>query len=225
MASPRGFVLPRAKTVGRDDFLVSLARGKQVLHLGCVDHPLLDERLRTGQLLHQKLAGAATKLWGVDLDAEGIRKLREEHRIADLLVCDAEHLEAVASIVGRVDLVVAGEILEHVHNPGLVLKSVHAILASHGTLVVTVPNALGLRVWLHGLRGRESVHPEHVAYFSPYTTYNVLQKLGFDVEELLSYWYPSTRRGVNLVKQLVVGGLTKRLPFMGDGVIAVARRR
>jgi 2-polyprenyl-3-methyl-5-hydroxy-6-metoxy-1,4-benzoquinol methylase len=220
--TPVGFLLPKAPAIDRDELIVDRCKGKVVLHLGCVDYPLLDERLLTNQLLHQKLVQSAKSVWGVDLDEAGIRRLTAECRIDKLLVADAEHLETVAGRIEQPEIVVAGEILEHVNNPGLVLAGIRNLLQPGGELLITVPNALAMRIWVHTFRHRENIHPDHVVYFSPYTISNLVSRFGFRVTRLWWYWYPSTRPTVNVVKQKLFRWLAKRWSFIGDGLILLA---
>ena len=65
--------LPSAKVVDRESFILSRCHGARVLHLGCVDSGLLEERLSCGNLLHAALAKASRDLWGIDLDAAGLQ--------------------------------------------------------------------------------------------------------------------------------------------------------
>ena len=57
--------LPNVKVVSdRHPFIVNRCRGKTVLHIGCVDSGLLEERYKQGQLLHQKIEEVALRQWG-----------------------------------------------------------------------------------------------------------------------------------------------------------------
>ncbi len=219
-----GFLLPRVNAIDRDELILKLCTAKNVLHLGCVDYPLLAERLRTNQLLHQKILRVAKKVWGVDVDAEGISMLRDLYKIPDLIVADAEELETIRSTLNNVEVVVAGEILEHVNNAGKVVSGIRDLLPVGGTLIVSVPNALALRIWFHTLRHRENIHPDHVVYYSPYTLSNFLQRFGFATRELYTYWYPSTRPTVNALKQVLFRQFSKRWSYIGDGIVAIATK-
>jgi SAM-dependent methyltransferase len=217
--TPVGFILPTAAAVERDELILEQCSGKVVLHLGCVDYPLLEERLRTNQLLHQKLLNRAQSVWGVDIDEAGIRMLTNDFGIDKLLTVDAERLDLIADRVEQPDIVVAGEILEHVNNPGLVLTGIRNLLRPGGELLVSVPNALAMRIWFHTFRHRENIHPDHVVYFSPYTISNLVGRFGFRVSSLWWYWYPSTRPRVNAIKQWIFRRVAERWSFIGDGLI------
>src|SRR5579872_4645417 len=63
---------------GRQDFVIERCKGKRVLHIGCVDAGLMEERFQAGVLMHQRLAKVAGDLWGLDIDAEGIAFLEQK---------------------------------------------------------------------------------------------------------------------------------------------------
>lgn len=65
-------LLPKANLIrGRHPFIVDYCIGKKVLHIGCVDAGLMEERYKQNELLHQKLDKVASLLYGIDIDAGG----------------------------------------------------------------------------------------------------------------------------------------------------------
>jgi len=181
--------LPKVPVVhGRQELILAKCRGKRVLHLGCVDAGLLRERFEAGELMHQKLAGVAGELWGVDIDEEGISFLRGQG-FDNLVTGDICELDKIGGVQDRdFDVIVASEVVEHLLNPGLFLNSVKMIMAPRRTeLIVTVPNAFRVGTLLSLLRGVEYVHPDHNYWFSYHTATNLLRKCGFDIAEVLVY--------------------------------------
>lgn len=220
----RRFALSRARPIDRRGYILEQCRGKSVLHLGCVDHPILQERLSSGDLLHAAIAGVASTLYGVDVDRDGLEQMRAagfEH----LYHGDAEQLGALQ--LGRTfDVVVAGEVLEHLANPGLFLREIPRYLASGGKLVVTVPSAQSMRLIVNALRGREVVHPDHNAYYSPVTLSHLLESHRFAVEELHPYWANARPQPFALrLYDHSVRLLRLVSPWLGEGLVATARVR
>lgn len=172
----------------RHAFVVDACRGRDVLHVGCVDHGYLHDRLRTGRLLHRSIDEVARSVTGIDIDDDGIETLREAG-FDDVLAANAETLDADPRMAGRTwDVIVATEILEHLSNPGLMLDGLRAIAARNGArLIVSVPNAY--RIWsvLYALRGYEFVHGEHHYWFSPQTLVHLLSSHGFEVDTIHPY--------------------------------------
>jgi SAM-dependent methyltransferase len=172
----------------RHGLLVSRCRGKKVLHLGCVDVGLVEERFRRGELLHQRLAAVASELWGVDIDAAGIAFLRSQG-FTNLLAGDICQLHDLATLRGQdFDVIVASEVVEHLSNPGLFLSGIRNLMAPGRTeLIVTVPNAFRVETLLWLLRGVECVHPDHNFWFSYRTATNLLHKSGLTIGAVYAY--------------------------------------
>jgi 2-polyprenyl-3-methyl-5-hydroxy-6-metoxy-1,4-benzoquinol methylase len=173
---------------GRQGFLLACCAGKTVLHVGCVDSGLTAERLARGELLHQRLAGVATELWGTDVDAVGIRLLLDHgfDRVLPVDLSSGSPGPVLASV--DFDLIVLGEVLEHLANPGQLLCGVRSLMRPGRTrLIVSVPNAFSLAALSSFLGGVEVVHPDHNFYFSRHTLQTLLGKSGLRVLEEYVY--------------------------------------
>jgi SAM-dependent methyltransferase len=126
--------------------------GRHVLDLGCRDGALT-----------QAYAGG-NEIVGVDADREALaeaQKLGIETRWADL--DDALPFES-----GTFDIVVAGELLEHLRDPRSVVSEVLRVLRGGGTFVGSVPNAYRLKNRLRFLGGLKPENdPTHLQMFAP----------------------------------------------------------
>lgn len=194
----------------------------EVAHLGCADSPYTAELLAAGALLHARLVRAGP-VTGIDVDAEGLELLRRALPGERFVLADVTG-EVPESERGRYDLVIAGEVLEHVPDADAFLRGCRALLAPSGRLCVTVPNACSPKIGLRSLAGRESVHPDHRVYYGPRTLTRTLAGAGFAVEAMASCFAPiGGRVGRTVVNPLlrldhrVFGGP------VGEGLIAVAR--
>ena len=207
----------------RVDYLKDRCRGKSVLHLGCADWPYTNQRLEMGGLLHLELAGIASELWGFDFDEPGIEILRKRG-VPNLYRADLEHLEAV-EVNRTFEVILAGEVIEHLPNPGLFLRGIRRFMGSETLMVITTINAYcGLRFLIYALRGRggttEPVHPDHVAYYSFATIHRLLDKVGMDVRRFLFYDIgPEHRPHHEAYKNWINDLLVRFSPQLADGVI------
>jgi SAM-dependent methyltransferase len=126
--------------------------GRHVLDLGCRDGALT-----------QAYAGG-NEIVGVDADRQALaeaQKLGIETRWADL--DDALPFES-----STFDIVVAGELLEHLRDPRSVVSEVLRVLRAGGTFVGSVPNAYRLKNRLRFLRGLKPENdPTHLQMFAP----------------------------------------------------------
>ena len=215
--------LPRGAPVDRLDALVDAARGKRVVHVGFVDE-LLEQKRAEGVWLHERLAAVAASLVGLDSSPEGIERARELGHEAHAL--DAQSREAVAALgLAPADVVIAGEIVEHLDAPGPFLRAMRELVGSGGLLVVTTPNAYRLLNVLAPLTGTELVHPDHTAWHSPRTLRTLLERSGWRVERIAYYRAPRRRGtpGTNVLRA-ATAALSRIRPHWSDGLIAWARR-
>jgi len=127
--------------------------GRRVLDLGC----------RDGALTREYAGG--NEVVGVDADREALaeaEKLGIETRWADL---DQPLPFDDASF----DVVVAGELLEHLRDPRRLVVDVHRVLRNGGTFVASVPNAYRAKNRLRFLLGRKPEDdPTHLQMFAPH---------------------------------------------------------
>lgn len=213
--------------VQRVDYLKQACKAQSVLHLGCTNWPYLDQSKQDDRFLHQALAKVTSELWGLDQDREGLEALRNQG-FDHLHHGDLEDLSPT-SITRTFDVVLAGEVIEHLSNPGLFLRGVTRFMTAETELIVTTVNAYcAFRAAIYALRGRggrnEPIHPDHVAYFS-YNTLELLgRRAGFHLDQF--YFYDIGREHRQFVGRStrLINDLTTRLfPQMADGVIAVFR--
>ena len=197
------FPVPKVQSVvGRMDFVLEKCKGKKVLHLGCVDEGLTAERINTKNLLHFKLIDVATEVWGVDISKEGL-KLLEANGADNLVWGDIEQIDKIHEIKGHdFDVILLTEVLEHLNNPGLFLQGVKNLFHFNTIMIITVPNGLRLTGLLRQMQGYELVHPDHNYWFSYKTIRTLMEKNGYDINEMLTYSLFNTRISVdNIVKK------------------------
>ena len=184
--------------------------------------------------LHSRLAEAADSLVGLDSDEQGVDWARSEGFEAQ--VVDAQSPEAVAALgLEPADLVVAGEVIEHLDAPGPFLRAMRVLTRPEGRLVLTTPNAYRVLNFLAPLSGAELVHPDHTAWHSPQTLRTLLERSGWTVDEVAYYRNPRRRvaRGDGLrpflaghaanLARATLGAAGRLAPYWSDGIVVWAR--
>ena len=113
-------------------FISSRCKNKIVLDLGCVQHDL--EKLHNGLWIHGSIKEVASELIGLDYLEEEVKKLNE---LGFNIVCgNAELFE----LNRKFDVIVAGDIIEHLNNFGNFLESCVNHMATDGRLIITSAN-------------------------------------------------------------------------------------
>ena len=223
------FRVPKVKIVsGRMDFVLERCEGKKVLHLGCVDEGLTEERIKKGELLHTRLIDVAKEMWGVDISVEGIELLKE-CGINNLVVGNIEHLEQMEELKQQnFDVILLTEVLEHLNNPGLFLQGVKNLFSQNTIMIITVPNGLRLTGLGYTLKGYEFIHPDHNYWFSYKTLDTLMKKNGYCVKEILVYSffdYNVSLKKIKKIPKVIIGKcLSHYNPFfVSDGIIIIAK--
>ena len=213
------FVLPSVG-VDREKFIIEECTNKRVLHLGCADWPFTEGRIQDGTWLHYKLSTVARTCLGVDDHGESVVSLSNDYGINNIIVGDAERLGELD--IGKFEVVVAGEIIEHLNNPGLLFESVKNVLEEDGKLLITTINAYCLRRFVRIPFGRESVHPDHVYYFSHSTLMTLATRFGFILEGAYSYKINNRKPYLPYVVERLATMIT---PNWGEGIVHLYSNR
>ena len=225
--------LPPAALVDRFDYLCDLARGRRVVHVGFVDLGCQMLNEQSGAWLHEHLSRSARELVGIDLDTEGVELART--RGYEAYAVDCRDVDAVRALgITPADVVVAGEVIEHLDDPGGFLDGVHALVAPGGLLVVTTPNASGLVNAAALLGNLEVNHPDHVALYTCTTLDTMLTRHRWQPIEHAVYVQQVKSNGTDTRSRVLASGaravlglerLLARLgrPYAADGLIVTAR--
>ena len=84
-------------------------------------------------------------------------------------------------------MILAGEIFEHLDNPGKALDSVREKMKPFSKFIITVPNAYSFKGFVRALLKYELIHPDHTLHHSPHTLKTLLSRYGFNVDLYFSY--------------------------------------
>ncbi len=204
----------------RERWIRDRCRGQVVLHVGCADREAFEQAPQ--RHLHRQLADVTARLAGIDVDAEGIVRLHDAG-YTELMVADvgtaAGRKQALSLVqqLGRLDRIVAGDVVEHVEDPGrFVTGLVKLNRATGAPCILTTINHTYAGGFLDALRLRERVHPEHTAYYSMTTLKNLLLRCGA-TESMRFHYYtnPSPRPLRGIAKR----AFTRMFPPLAEGLI------
>ena len=213
------------KTVQRLSTIRKLCQGRKTLHLGCTDSPFTETAIKNRSLLHFELKDAASELYGFDNDPTAIDILKL-HGINNLYQADLERLSEV-NLDETFDVIIAGEVIEHLSNPGLFLLGIGRFLRPGGKLVISTVNAYcAFRFAMLAISGKggvnEPIHPDHTAYYSFKTLKLLVERNGFKFEEFMFYDLGVEHRaGVKWVYRLINDFAVSLFPQFSDGIMAI----
>ena len=145
---------------------------------------LLDYGCGAGNMLKAALARGWSRACGIEIGEKARTALRKKGFEV------YENLRGAESLRGQVDTVTMIQVMEHLVEPGAVLKDVAEMLRPGGVFVVEVPNAGSLRALIAGsmLAGifprpvqRYQAFPIHLYHFEASQLKALLAKYGFQI--------------------------------------------
>jgi 2-polyprenyl-3-methyl-5-hydroxy-6-metoxy-1,4-benzoquinol methylase len=170
----------------RADARVSLISGvlgnrrfnSRVLDLGCRDGFLSDKIF------------AECSITGVDVDLEGLERCKERALYSGNNVRTVHaDLNQKIPVKGSFDVVFAGEVIEHLIDPSLLISEAARLMSKQSFFVGSTPNAARLDKRIQLLFGRdpkEFSDPTHLQYFTSDSLSKVLSKT-FPKVTILAY--------------------------------------
>ena len=117
------------------------------------------------------------------------------------------------------EVIVAGEIIEHLSNPGLFSEGIKHLTSKNGIFIFTTVNAYCLRRFIRILFGIESVHPDHKFYFSHSTLTSLLERHRFKIKKRFNYRLPKGSSRIPYIFELLISVISNNLV---EGILYVA---
>lgn len=165
----------------RIDILLDYVEDKTVLDLGCIEHEsAIAENAQWW--LHALIQKKAKTLLGVDYNQEACAELNEKGY--HIRAADVESL----NLGEKFDVVMSGELFEHLSNHRSFLESVKRHLNEDGIWVASMPNGNSLNYFAQTLVFAHEVDAwDHTSFFTPVTLSVMLKKCGFTPVKIILY--------------------------------------
>lgn len=153
----------------------AVGRPRTVLDVGC------------GIGLNGAVAKAkGARVVGIELDPDRAARARE--RLDEVLTVDLETDALERALAGRrFDLILFGDVLEHLRDPGTLLRRLVPHLEDGGHVVVSLPNVAAWTVRLGLLAGRFDYEPSgilddtHLRFFTRRTAIELVERAGLEL--------------------------------------------
>jgi 2-polyprenyl-3-methyl-5-hydroxy-6-metoxy-1,4-benzoquinol methylase len=158
-------------------FMVKYCQDKDVLDIGCVQH---DPQAYKGRFwVHKAVKSVARSILGLDLHEEGVKVLQAQG--FNVIAADAENF----ALDRQFDVILAGDIIEHLGDLNGFLRSCKTHLKPNGRLLVSTPNPWYWRNVLKAALHTEVLNnPEHVVWICPRLLRQLVRRHDMDVGEI-----------------------------------------
>ena len=166
-----------------------LIKNKDVLDVGCVEHTV--EALKINPFWVHNFLKDNSNVLGIDILADDVKMLVANGY--NMKVANAETFK----LKKKFDVIFAGELIEHLSNPGLFLQQSKKHLRENGILIITTPNTFYTPRLLECIRKIDDnpiVNAEHTNWFSPSTLKTLFRREGFDIISIKGFDAASLKR-------------------------------
>jgi len=181
-----------------------------ILDVGCGDGSLLERFIPEG-----------TSVWGIEPDLDD-SKIASNKGIKVI----ASNVEAAFQQINlEFDVILYADVLEHLHNPELILKKTKAFMSSSSKVLISVPNIANISTRIGLLFGkfnyteRGILDKTHLRFFTQKSLMDMIDGCGFSliekritpipIELFFPNWVPS---GISCSCQQILYFLTKVFP-------------
>lgn len=159
------------------DWIMPFVQGRKVLDLGCVRHTL--DETEKPDWLHGQICKKARTVLGIDYLENAVAGLQK--RGFNVICANVETM----NIGDRFEVIVAGDLIEHLNNFGQFLDRIHAHLDDQGIALVTTPNPVNpLRFASILFRGEAGANPEHTCWFTQQVLQQLVARYGLEISEI-----------------------------------------
>jgi len=206
----------------REAEIIKASQGLDVCHIGCVGVHMED-------IFHLRLAHECKYLLGVDINMQGLDMMKKNYpnmQYAFFNLEDKRKDELPHHWISRFDVIVLGEVVEHVGNAMNFIKRASDMLKKDGQIIITVPNAFSLRSFVNiALANAELVRTDHTSYYSYTTIQTLLESCNCEILNLDFYSDITTtsNKASRFFKILFNKTVLVHRPAIAEGIFIKAR--
>lgn len=218
--------LPKLDYVSVEDWILSQVKGRSILHLGCAGDYL---QYGPDACLHYQISKVAGKLYGIEIDTIALETVKrwvpaDENGKVKYFHANVEDLRFLEG--EKFQVILAASIIEHLSNPGEMLKSFQSLSEPDGKIVIVTPHVFGFLQFLRvAFYRKEAVNPQHTCWFSISTLTELCSRYDLDpIEWHTGFgWRPKSLRWT--IQRNLGIPFFKRFSHLGGSLIGVFKPR
>lgn len=130
-----------------------------------------------------KMIDDSSMIVGLDITMNSIMYAKNEFGLNNLLLSNNYYIPLKD---GSVDLVICSEVIEHLHDPKKSLSEMYRVLRKSGTLILSTPNGLYVKLFHH----RKFVCLDHINEFTFFDIKKMLKNNNFKIVYSESSYLP-----------------------------------
>jgi 2-polyprenyl-3-methyl-5-hydroxy-6-metoxy-1,4-benzoquinol methylase len=172
-------------------------------------------------VLHSKLREVTKDLVGIDYDKLTIEELKTIG-YSEIIYGDVESLDVI-TIPKTFDIIVCGDLIEHLSQPGKMLEGVKPFMNQSTEIIITTPNAFGILNFIRNIFNRYKEGNDHVLSFNIYTLRNLLKRHGFIIKDTFTCYNKPPNKKLERLIFAVGSQLFNIFPKYGGTLLVTAK--
>jgi SAM-dependent methyltransferase len=204
----------------RWEFIELFVRGKTVLDVGPAELVGTVNKFKEDRWIHKRVAAVANKVVGLEINEEQVEALVREGY--DIRYGDAESF----NLKELFDVVLAGEVIEHLSNPGMFLECAKRHLKPKGVLLLTTPNRFNFTQFFQVMKTGciplyKKPLAKHVFFFDENSLKDLLIRHGF-TQIVIDYYEAVGETPKRLMTRILNRFLRRYRPMFLPGLLVSA---
>ena len=171
--------LKKSPAVEKTVFIQDFCRNRDVLDLGCIRHSA-DFAKNDPNWLHQKIRDVAKNVVGIDYLDDEVRKLQNlgyDIRLGDVT--------KPLPLDGKFDVIVAGDLIEHLTNFEGFFENCVRLLKKDGVLIISTPNPFFSDEFHYvSYKRNYLINPEHTCWIDPQALSQLVHRFEFRITDI-----------------------------------------
>jgi 2-polyprenyl-3-methyl-5-hydroxy-6-metoxy-1,4-benzoquinol methylase len=170
------------------------------------NHRVLELGAASGYMT-RALANQGCRITAIEYEPEAAADLKGPAE--EVIVGDLNDPATLTGLPAEFDVVLAGDVLEHLIDPQVVLNRVTQLLAPGGRIVVSLPHIGHADVRLSLMQGRFDYHPwglldeTHIRFFTLKTIHEMVKRCGLVITDLQRVRIPAFETELEVDRQAV----------------------
>ena len=178
------FTRNRNKDVDKNELILNLCKDQNVLDLGCIDHSA-STALELGEnWLHKQIKNIAFHVTGVDILENDANVLNKQG--FEIICANVENFDLGETY----DVIVAGDLIEHLSNIGLFLECVKRHMHEKSILIITTPNPFNVEQIMAAIFDNTIyVNEQHTTWLNPHNFWELSARYNLSIIDF--HWVKS----------------------------------
>lgn len=202
-------------------------KNKKVLDLGCIGS-VRHHINKPERWLFARAQKVANTIKGIDLNLEAVQEI-SKYGYGDLIFhADAESLKEDSQF----EVILCGEVIEHVNNPGLLIEQCYRLLKDDGLLVLSTPNIYAFEFIYKPLIGKiPPTYKDHCVGFDEKMITLLLSRHKFKVVDIkFTFEYINANLSKNekkkgiFIKQFLLRAISFLNKRLSSGLVVIAKK-